>query len=996
MLPAIVSQQARLFCRLGAASILALAPHLVEARVSFDGGPSGTKPAGDSIRFSQTGPPTISARVTPAPNAAGWNNTDVTVTFTCTNANFCPPPVVLGEETSGQTVSGTAVNGNDDASVSMIVKIDRTPPYVVVTWPALDSVVSIATVTLTGVVSDELSGMASARCNGISVAPTAAVECNVPLKPGRNSLVLSALDLAGNSASAGLRVMRSGPTTSLTITPAARTMIAGEARALAALDEYGQRVTTATWTSDNSLVGEVGEVDGVLRAVASGQAMITASVGDSSATLRLTVVAGSGDGSLPHGTTAWAVTPSSVDSFIVLNVPANLVSEESPALFVGEAKADGSSLIRALSADGAQHWVESLPTGTFVFGGFADAFGGFVAPTFGSGGAGLMRSGDPSAWIQTVPLGGTTCGDDVCPPPPCGVLCSPSEDVAPWRYETTAQVVGAPSQASNGTIFVDEYFYHDSYWDVQIAAIDGRNGRLLFRVPLPDAGTVTRDIFTTVDYVPTEVNRIAVGSDGTAYVQVKTYNEVQHWEPQVSEYVLVSRRVESSVRLLTIGPDGGISWRDLEHHLYEGPSSAPGNVWLGTSVADPGGGVITTTSHSPSEEPAEYHLTRVADGSATTHSIGEENRLIQLVGEDGTVLLRSDQSISAIDAVSGSEKWRVLVSDPPFFRVLPVAALSGGGGLAYNHSTATLMHISADGQVVESQALGLTPYADVVQIDDNALLGVDPSGSLVKVVTSSYADRTFAPSATGQNTAVKPVIVTVAPLANYGPNDGSTFTGREAGLALRSAVNLQKVALNTLTEGRATLFSYLDAVGTEFPGSSLAIRNAQVQMVGFIGHSIERADLNTTVGLQFSDRDLIKQRLPLLGEQWTGNPPGREFYVDKIHSQAKIIFVGSCFLGADFLSLWDITASTPDRVLVVPENPNLTADLYVSAKFAWPAFSAALSRGKTVDEAIVAANDSCVVQHDPDNPNDARPICGISAVTWRKVGGTNVIRLVPR
>src|SRR5438067_9125348 len=58
--------------------------------------------------------PTISAVATPAANSNGWNNTAVTVTFTCSDSSSgiatCPSPVVVNTDGAGQVVSGIAVN----------------------------------------------------------------------------------------------------------------------------------------------------------------------------------------------------------------------------------------------------------------------------------------------------------------------------------------------------------------------------------------------------------------------------------------------------------------------------------------------------------------------------------------------------------------------------------------------------------------------------------------------------------------------------------------------------------------------------------------------------------------------------------------------------------------------------------------------------------------------------------------------------------------------
>jgi hypothetical protein len=61
--------------------------------------------------------PTISAARTPAANAAGWNSTDVTVTFTCVDTLSslvaCPSPVVVSTEGAGQSVTALATKAGD-------------------------------------------------------------------------------------------------------------------------------------------------------------------------------------------------------------------------------------------------------------------------------------------------------------------------------------------------------------------------------------------------------------------------------------------------------------------------------------------------------------------------------------------------------------------------------------------------------------------------------------------------------------------------------------------------------------------------------------------------------------------------------------------------------------------------------------------------------------------------------------------------------------------
>jgi hypothetical protein len=77
--------------------------------------------------------PIISAVADPAPNANGWNNTNVTVSFNASDAlsgiDTLSGPVTLTNEGAGQVVNGTATDrAGNTASVSRSINIDKTVP----------------------------------------------------------------------------------------------------------------------------------------------------------------------------------------------------------------------------------------------------------------------------------------------------------------------------------------------------------------------------------------------------------------------------------------------------------------------------------------------------------------------------------------------------------------------------------------------------------------------------------------------------------------------------------------------------------------------------------------------------------------------------------------------------------------------------------------------------------------------------------------------------
>ncbi len=142
-------------------------------------------------------PPTITAKASPAPNAAGWNNTNVTVTFACSDAisgiASCPSSQTVTAEGANQVLSGTATdNAGNTASTSIKLNIDKTPP----TISAASSPTpngngwNNSNVTVTFTCNDSLSGIGSCT-------PPVTVSAD-----GANQVISgTATDIAGNTAS---------------------------------------------------------------------------------------------------------------------------------------------------------------------------------------------------------------------------------------------------------------------------------------------------------------------------------------------------------------------------------------------------------------------------------------------------------------------------------------------------------------------------------------------------------------------------------------------------------------------------------------------------------------------------------------------------------------------------------------------------------------------------------------------------------------------------
>lgn len=114
--------------------------------------------------------PVIVSQVSPQPNPDGWNNSDVTVTFTAYDSfsgiAAVSEPVTVTTESKDQMIGGEAIDlAGNRATTSVTLNIDKTPPQVSIgtnpnlLWPPNHKMVSVAIV---GQATDSLSGIGQA------------------------------------------------------------------------------------------------------------------------------------------------------------------------------------------------------------------------------------------------------------------------------------------------------------------------------------------------------------------------------------------------------------------------------------------------------------------------------------------------------------------------------------------------------------------------------------------------------------------------------------------------------------------------------------------------------------------------------------------------------------------------------------------------------------------------------------------------------------------
>jgi hypothetical protein len=147
--------------------------------------------------------PTISSALAPPANAAGWDNNNVTVSFSCADAlsgiAACTSPVTISAEGANQTVNGRASDlAGNSATTARTVSLDKTPPSLTLPVFALTYLVN-SSLTLNFSASDSLAGLASmsATLNGAPVSSGSSV---ILSHAGTNTFTLAATDVAGNTA----------------------------------------------------------------------------------------------------------------------------------------------------------------------------------------------------------------------------------------------------------------------------------------------------------------------------------------------------------------------------------------------------------------------------------------------------------------------------------------------------------------------------------------------------------------------------------------------------------------------------------------------------------------------------------------------------------------------------------------------------------------------------------------------------------------------------
>ena len=151
---------------------------------------------------------------------------------------------------------------NEEATATIAVSLDPTPPYVTIDSPAAGAVLTSATVNVSGLINDIVRGTVSEGQANVTVNGRAATVANrsyfapeVPLQEGLNTIRVEAADEVGNTGVAQVQVTYRVPQGALIELSGGQGQQAqirqelAQALAVRLLDGQGQRSRASRWCS---------------------------------------------------------------------------------------------------------------------------------------------------------------------------------------------------------------------------------------------------------------------------------------------------------------------------------------------------------------------------------------------------------------------------------------------------------------------------------------------------------------------------------------------------------------------------------------------------------------------------------------------------------------------------------------------------------------------------------------------------------------------------
>jgi hypothetical protein len=895
-------------------------------------------------------PPAISAVASPVPNSSGWNNSNVTVSFSCSDSlsgvAVCPLPVTVTAQGVSQ-VNGTAVDkAGNSSQTTAFVSIDSVPPAISISSPANGSTVSSSSLAVSGSVSDGSSGVAAVLCNGAAATfGGGAFSCNVTLNQGDNTVQVMATDAAGNSSSANVGVTLNvvqppppppppptlnPPPTQILITPQTITMAVGERRSVSATDNLGRSIP-ASWSGTDSSVLQVNP-DGSMVALAPGSATVTATYQQLTAQ-ELVMVASAGP--LSVGTERWEVMPlDTTNNWINNFVAAQPSAPGSPDMYVLEGTPTGT-LARALAGDGHQLWSTPLLASS------VSSNSSFLWDNE------MLQAGTPDGGLAVLDSQVFNNGSFNYSQYSMVKVDAGSQAVA-WTYNSPSMLDSVLAVHPDGDVYVVQTSNSSTTASAAVLVLNGATGQVKFTVPLPlSSNTYQNTAYNTSNnlvcqsgstvVVPTLPNHgpLAVLPDGNVYLEVESTNRVL--DCQGSSFSNVS--YSDTLQLMQVQSSGASTLASLGqfNDVTTQTQGQPGQV-----LPDGQGGVLAGWNKSVTLSSSnQAYISHLLNGAKSDYALPWTSNFsitfVMALGEGGTAYAQQGSfsgSILTFDVNSGTS------TTASFGSAQVVSAMAGGGAMLATSSQIFSIDANASPAVL-SNALGLnaeTYYAGGTWLGfSNADSSLEAAvGPDMQAGVTSWP--MLAGNITEQEAPPMPFLRHFLPLQPSGQYSVSQF---ESAMQQAAPVNNLYYALD-----QASVASFLEQL------------DKPEDAVAFLGNalSFSFSGGQQSVGLCFSS-DCMEKAASASDPSYTlVSPVGlTSSWVDAslLAGKTKVVFVASADDGAIFEELWGIDATTAHQALIVPPSSSVTLQ---QAAQVWVAIAQNLVGGETVQNAVANAN----------------------------------------
>jgi len=898
-------------------------------------------------------PPVISAVASPAPSSSGWNNSNVTVSFSCSDSlsglAVCPSPVTVVAQGVSQ-VNGTAVDkAGNSSQTTAFVSIDSVPPAVSISSPVNGATVSNSLLSVSGSVSDASSGVASVLCNGAAATfGGGAFSCNVTLNQGSNTVQVVATDAAGNSASANADVTYAvppsnnppppppppptlnPPPTQILITPQSITMAGGERRSVSATDNLGRGIP-ATWSGSDSSVLQVNS-DGSMVALAPGSATITATYQQLTAQELVTVASA---GPLAIGTERWEVLPlDTTNNWINNFVAAQPSAPGSPDEYVLEGTPTGT-LVRTLAGDGHQLWSTPLLASS------VSSNSSFLWDNE------MLQAGTPDGGLAVLDSQVFSSSSGSFSQYSAMKVDAGSQAVA-WTYNSPSMLDSVLAVHPDGDVYVVQTSNSSTTASAAVLVLNGATGQVKFTVPMPlSSNTYQNAAYNASNQlvcqsgstvvVPTLPNHgpLAVLPDGNVYLEVESTNRVRNC--QGSSFSNVS--YSDTLQLMQVQSSGASTLASLEqfNDVTTQTQAQPGQV-----LPDGQGGLLAGWNKSVTLSSSnQAYISHLLNGTKADYALPWTSNFsitfVMALGESGTVYAQQGSfsgSILTFDVNSGT------ATTGSFGSAQIVSAMAGGGAMLATSSQIFSVDANASPAVL-SNALGLnaeTYYAGGTWLgfsnaDSSLQAAVGPD---MQAGVTSWP--MLAGNITEQEAPPVPFLRHFLPLQPSGQYSVSQF---ESAMQQAAPVNNVYYALD-----QASVASFLEQL------------DKPQDAVAFLGNALSYSFSGgqQSVGLCFSS-DCLEKAVSASDPSYSlVSPAGlTTSWVDAslLAGKTKGVFVASADDGAIFEELWGIDATTAHQALIVP--PNSSVSLQQAAQV-WVAVAQNLVAGETVQNAVANAN----------------------------------------